>query len=57
MCIKYGPCKDLLDHLTSLEDTSVDPFEDIPEDEVSLEDVPDLTMDPGKSNKDEDVVG
>ena len=40
MCIRYGPCKDLLERLTSLEDTDVDPFEEIPEDEVCLEDVP-----------------
>ena len=42
--------------LTSLEDTDVDPFEEIPEDEVSLEDVPELTMDPDNSDEDEDVV-
>ena len=56
MCIKYGPCKDLLERLTSLEDTGVDPFEEIPEDEISLEDVPELTMDPDNSDEDEDVV-
>ena len=38
MCIKYGPCKDLLERLTSLEDTNADPCEEIPEDEVFLED-------------------
>ena len=56
MCIKYGPCKDLLERLTSLEDTSVDPFEEITEDEVSLEDVPELRMDQANSDEDEDVV-
>ena len=36
MCIKCGPCRDLLEHLTSLEDTDIDPFEEIPDDKVSL---------------------
>ena len=49
MCIKYGPCKDLLERLASLEDIDVDHFEEIPEDEVSLEDVPELIMDPDNS--------
>ena len=56
MCIKYGPCKDLLERLTSLKDTDVDPFEEIPEDEVSLEGVPELTMDADNSDEDEGVV-
>ena len=56
MCIRHGPCKGLLERLTSLEDTDVDPFEEIPEDEVSLEDVPELTMSPDNSDEDEDVV-
>ena len=56
MCIKYGPCKDLLERPTSLEDTHVDPFEEIPEDRVSLEGVPELTMDPDNSDEDENVV-
>ena len=42
--------------LQSLEDTGVHPFEEIPEDEVSLEDVPELTMDQDYSDEDEDVV-
>ena len=50
------PYKDLLERLSSLEDTDVDPFEGIPEDEVFLEDVPELTMDPDNSDEDEDVV-
>ena len=37
---KYGACTDLLEHLKCLEDTDVDPFEGIPKDQVSLEDVP-----------------
>ena len=56
MCIKYGPCKDLFELLTSLEDTDVDPFEEIPEDEVSLEGIPEQTMDPDNSDEDENVV-
>ena len=56
MCIKYDPCKDLLGRLTSLEDTDVDPFEEIIEDEDSLEDVPELRMDPDNSDEDEDVA-
>ena len=56
MCIKYEPCRDILERLASLKDTDVDPFEEIPEDEVSLEDVPELTMDPDNSDEDEDVV-
>ena len=56
MYIKYGPCKDLLERLTSFEDTGIDPLEEIPEDEVSLEDVPELTMDPDNSDEEEDVV-
>ena len=31
--LHFGPCKDLLDRPTSLEDTDVHPFEEIPEDE------------------------
>ena len=56
MCIQYGPCKDLLERFTSLEDTDGDPSEEIPEGEVSLEDVPELIMDPDNSDEDEDVV-
>ena len=56
MCIKYGPCKDLPECLTSLEDTDVDPLKEIPEDELSLEDVLELTMDPDNSDEDEDAV-
>ena len=56
MCIKYDPCKDLLECLKSLEDTDVDPFEEIPEDEVSLEGVPELTMDSDNSDEVEGVV-
>ena len=56
MCIKYGPCKDLLEHFTSLEDTDFEPFEEIPKDEVSLEDVPELTMDPDNSDEDGGVA-
>ena len=56
LCIKYGPCKDLIELLTRFEDTDVDPFEDIPEDERSLEDVPELTMEPSNFDEDEDVV-
>ena len=40
ICTKYDPCKDLLEHLKSLEDTDIDPLKAIPEDEVSLEHVP-----------------
>ena len=56
MCIKCGLCKNLLERLVSLEDTDVDPFEKIPEDEVSLEDVPELAMDLDNSDEDEDVL-
>ena len=56
MCIKYGLCKDLLECLTSLEDAGVNLLEEIPEDKVSLEDVPEPTMDPDNSDEDEDVV-
>ena len=56
LCIKYGPCKDLIERLTRFEGTDVDPFEEIPEDERSLEDVSELTMDPSNFDEDEDVV-
>ena len=56
MSIKYGQCRDLLECLKSLEDTDVDPFEEIPEDEVSLEGVPELRMDPDNSDEDQGVV-
>ena len=55
-CIKYGLCKVLLERLTSLEDTDADPFEEIPEDEVSLENVPELKLNPNNSDEDERVV-
>ena len=32
MCIKYGPCKDLLARLQGLEESDIDPFEAIPDD-------------------------
>ena len=56
MCMKYGPCKDSLERLTTLEDADVYLIEEIPEDEVSLEGVPELTMDPDNSDEDEGVV-
>ena len=40
MCIKYGSCKDLLEHLQRFEDFDVVPVEGIPEDEVFFEGVP-----------------
>ena len=52
MCIKYGPCKDLLYRLKNLEDTDVHPFQGIPKDKVSLEDVPRQTVDPDYSDED-----
>ena len=54
--LEVWPCKNLLERLTSLKDTDVDPFEEIPEDEVSLEGVLELTMDPDNSNEDEGVA-
>ena len=54
--ITYGPCRDLLERLTSLENTDFDPFEEIPEDKISVEDVPELTMDPDNSDEDDNVV-
>ena len=56
MCIKYGTCIDLLVRLISLEDTDADPFEEIPDEEVSLEGIPELAMDPDNSNEDEGAV-
>ena len=57
MCIKDGPCKDFPVRLRSQENTDVDPFEEIPEDKISLEDVPGLSIDPGDSDEDEDIIG
>eukprot|EP00112_Aurelia_sp_Birch-Aquarium-sp1_P023728 Seg7187.4 transcript_id=Seg7187.4/GoldUCD/mRNA.D3Y31 product="hypothetical protein" pseudo=true protein_id=Seg7187.4/GoldUCD/D3Y31 len=45
MCIKYGSCKDLLARLQGLEESDVDPFEAILEDDVLMEDVADLHID------------
>ena len=45
-----------MERFTSLDDTGVDPFEEIPEDEVSLEGVPELKIDPDNSDEDEGVV-
>ena len=56
MCIRCGSCKDLLECLTSLEDTGVDPFEEFPEHEASLEGVPELAMDSDNSDEDEGAV-
>ena len=56
MCIKHAPCKDLLEYLQSLEDTNDHPYEGIPEDEVSLEDVIGLTIDPDNSHKVENTI-
>ena len=52
MYIKCGPCRNLLDCRKSLEDTDVDPFKGIPENEVSIEDVSGLTIDPDNSAED-----
>lgn len=39
-----------------LEETDVDPFERIPEEEVVQEDVPGLSIDHDDSDKDEDII-
>ena len=52
MCIKYGPCKDLLARLQGLEESDIDPFEAIPDDDVLQEDVADLLID---SDEDEEI--
>ncbi len=41
LCIKYGPYKDLLARLQHLEESDIDPFEAIPDDDVLQEDVAD----------------
>ena len=54
-CIKYGSCKDSLERLKCLENTDVDHVEGIPEDEVSLEDVPGLATDPDNVEEVENI--
>ena len=46
----------LQNHLGDLIDNDIDPFERIPEEDVSLEEVPELSIDPDNSGKDEDII-
>ena len=44
MCIKHGPCKELLSRLQSIEEEDIDPFDEITEDNIAQEDVADLQI-------------
>jgi len=52
-CIKHGPCQDVLQHLKNydLSDDQVNPFEDIQDEDVEMEDRTELQID-----EDEDVL-
>ena len=45
MCIKHGPCEELLSRLQSIEEEDIDPFDEITEDDIAQEDVADLQID------------
>ena len=47
----HGPCKDLLDRLKVPDETEVDPFESISEEDIQLEDIESLAID---SDQDDD---
>ena len=42
MCIKHGPCEELLSRLQSIEEEDINPFDEITEDDIAQEDVSDL---------------
>ena len=44
MCIKRGPCEELLDRLQSIEEEDVDPFDEITDDDDTQEDIADLQI-------------
>ena len=52
MCIKYGPCEELLSRLQSIEEEDVDPFNEITEDDIAQEDVADLQIDSDEERHD-----
>ena len=45
MCIKHGPCEELLSRLQSIEEEDIDPFNEITEDDIAHMDVADLEID------------
>ena len=57
MCIKHGPCEELLIRLQSIEEEDIDPFDEITEDDIAQEDVADLQIDSNEEGDDTiDVV-
>ena len=57
MCIKHGPCEELLCLLQSIEEEDIDPFDKITEDDIAQEDVADLQIDSDEEEDDTiDVV-
>ena len=45
MCIKQGPCEELLSRMQSIEEEDIDPFNEITEYNIAQEDVADLQID------------
>ena len=45
MCIRHGPCEELLSRLQSIEEEDIDPLDEKPEDDIAQEDVADLQID------------
>ena len=52
MCIKHGPCEELLSRLQSIEEEDIDPFDEIIEDDIAQEDVADLQIDSNEEGDD-----
>ena len=52
MCIKHGPCEELLSRLQSIEEEDIDPFDEITEDDIAQEDVADQQIDFDKEGDD-----
>ena len=52
MCIKHGPCEELLSRLQSIEEEDIDPFDEITEDDIAQEDVADLQIDSDEEGDD-----
>ena len=57
ICIKHGPCEELLSRLQSIEEENIDPFDEITEDDIAQDDVADLQIDSDEEGDDTiDVV-
>ena len=52
MCIRHGPCEELLSRLQSIEEEDIDPLDEKTEDGIAQEDVADLQIDSDEEGDD-----